>query len=189
MAKKNEPEKPSILPPDSEPSLLDPNKPCNWRSTMSGFAGICGGLAGFSVAFVALLLTRSVADLSIGVASLTFGEIAVLLFGIAAGLFVGASEFLLHATGFDVYVLPERYYTKYQKTFEHTDYLKQQNKSLHDNYRFAKLFYNAGIFLVFIGLFFAIRPYNLWIATIVTVFGLVVELIQVVRTGQPSSNA
>ncbi len=183
---------PKIIGPFGEPGPEpDAKKGWNWRSTLPGFAGICSVLAGFSVALIALLMTWQVANTKIGVFSLTFGQIAVLLFGISAGLLVGAEEFLLHATEFDVYALPERYFQLYKNVInddkKFAENVETQTKALHNNATLARRFYNVAIILVFIGLGFAIAPYSIVIAIIVAGIGLSMELIQYLSMrSQPS---
>jgi hypothetical protein len=178
------PPQPKIMQPGrfSDPCPdPDPKKGWNWRSTLPGFAGICSVLAGFSVAFIALLLTGQVANIQIGVASLTFGQIAILLFGISAGLLIGAEEFLVHAIEFDVYALPQSLSVAWQKAL-HEKFDKNvetQTEALYKNAGLARTLYNVAIFLVFIGLGFAIAPYSILIAIIVAGVGLLIEIIQI----------
>ncbi|MGA2681995.1 MAG: hypothetical protein ABSF44_09380 [Candidatus Bathyarchaeia archaeon] len=103
------------------------------------------------------------------------------MFGIAVALLVGAAEFLLHVTEFDVYGLSPL--TPGVKTIlENKDYVSAQNRLLHFNNDIARSTYNIAIFLVFGGLLFIIWPDNNWIAVVVFVVGIAVEVIQVKRT-------
>jgi len=64
----------------------------NWRKTLIHFASISGILAGFCVTFIAFILGGPVADIEICTSGVSFGQVAVLLFGISTGLFIYASE-------------------------------------------------------------------------------------------------
>nr|MDO8080821.1 hypothetical protein [Candidatus Freyarchaeota archaeon] len=77
----------------------------NWRVTLTHFASISGVLAGFCVAFIALILGGRIADIEIYYSGLTFGQIAVLLFGISTGLFISAAELFLVVSLLHVYLL------------------------------------------------------------------------------------
>jgi hypothetical protein len=186
MAKKDI--KPAIISGHfpNQPDTEHTDQPCNWRSTLSGSAAISGALAGFSVAFIGLLVSGSFPDLNIGFASLTFGQVALLLFGIAVALLVGAAEFLIRALGFDVYGLspltPGVKLVEGKTIFDDTDYVSEQNRLLQRNYGIARSLYNIAIFLVFGGLLFSIWPYKNWIAAIVFVAGIIVEVTQVSST-------
>jgi len=157
---------------------------CNWRETLTNFAAISGTLAGFSVTFIALILGGRIADTIIQVPVFTFGQVAILLFGISAGLFICASEFFLHAKEFDVYKIPDRYWTLFKDNYENDDkkiaeFEDKQTILCRRNEARGRRCYNIAIFMVFIGLFFAIAPYNLVIAIIVAGFGMAIETWQV----------
>jgi 1,4-dihydroxy-2-naphthoate octaprenyltransferase len=157
----------------------------NWRSTLTDFATISGVLAGFSVTFIALMLTKQTADINIMVPSLTFGRIAVLLFGVSSGLFIAAGEYFLQAKEFDIYAVPDRYLNLFRKdSNDEKDWEKReksQTESLRRHEKTGRRFYNIAIFAVFIGLWFAITPYNIVIASIVAGVGIAIELSQYLR--------
>lgn len=81
----------------------------NWRNTLTDFAAIAGILSGFCITFVVLILSGAVADAEIYASGVTFGRVAVLLFGISTGLFICAAELFLHAKEFDIFSIPEPY--------------------------------------------------------------------------------
>jgi hypothetical protein len=66
-----------------------------------------GVLAGFCVTFVALILGGKIADSRIEPTVVTYGQVAVLLFGLSTSLFICASEFFMLANDFDVFSIPE----------------------------------------------------------------------------------
>lgn len=71
----------------------------NWRSTLTHFASISGVLAGFCIAFIALVLGGRIADIEIYTGGVTFGQVAVLLFGISTGFFICAAELFFACKG------------------------------------------------------------------------------------------
>jgi hypothetical protein len=156
------------------------NRGYNWRSTLTEFASISGTLAGFCIAFVGVILGWSIADVQI-CQNITFGNVATLFFGLSTSLFIVASEFFLHAKSFDVFDL----------TVEYRDWLTgglpnenwgeiwiESTKKARLNESYARWCYNFAIFLMFIGLFFAIFPYNYAIAIVVSCIGLFFEIWQ-----------
>jgi hypothetical protein len=158
----------------------------NWRSTLTDYATISGVLAGFSVTFIALMLTKQTTDINIIVPSLTFCRMAVLLFGVSAGLFIAAGEYFLQAKEFDIYGVPERYLDLFRKDpkYDEKDWEKReksQTKSLRRQEKKGRRFYNVAIFSVLVGLWFAITPYNVVIASIVAGVGIAIELSQYIR--------
>ena len=156
----------------------------NWRNTLTHYASISGVLAGFCVAFIGIVLGWSVADTEI-YEGITYGQIAVLLFGISTGLFVSSSEFFLHAKNFDIFELSEDYRDWLQTGFPNEDWDKiwiDNTKECRANEKYGRLCYNLAIFVLFIGLFFAIAPYSLGIAVIVSGFGIILELWQLRRS-------
>lgn len=158
----------------------------NWRNTLADFASISGVLAGFSVAFIALILGGPVADVGICTSGVTFGQAAVLLFGISAGLFISATELFLHAKGFDVFGIPEPYLKLLKEDCElkkkdWTEFEDEQTRHCRHNEQLGRRCYNVAIFIIFGGLFFAIAPYSLPIASLVSGFGMMLESWQLLR--------
>lgn len=160
----------------------------NWRNTLTEFASISGVLAGFCVAFIGLIIGRSIADIQV-YQQLTFGHMAVLFFGAATSLFISASELFLHAKSFDIFGLTEDYRKWLTKGPPETDWdmmWQVSSQSVKTNEKYGRWSYNLAIFLLFIGLFFAIAPYNIVVALSVSAVGIVLESWQFIR-GKESS--
>jgi len=158
----------------------------NWRNTLTQFARISGVLAGFCVTFIALILSGRVADVDICTSEVTFGQVAVLLFGVSAGLFICAAELFLYAKEFDVFSIPDPYRKLLkedceQKKKDWADFEDKQTAQCRRNERLGRRCYNSAIFVVFGGLFFVIAPYNLLIALVVSGLGILLELWQISR--------
>jgi hypothetical protein len=163
----------------------------NWRNTLTHFAAISGVLAGFSITFIALILGGPVANIKISfggiyIGELTYGQVAVLLFGVSTGLFVCATELFLRATEFDVFSIPEPYRELLREgcEVEKKDWTKfedEQTKQCRDNERLGRKCYNFAIFILFFGLFFVIVPYTFLIALVVSGLGLLLETWQIFR--------
>jgi hypothetical protein len=156
------------------------NRGYNWRSTLTNFASISGTLAGFSIAFIGLILGWTIADVQI-YQSVTFGNVAILFFGLATSLFIVASEYFLHAKNFDVFELTEEYRDWLMSGFPNENWDNkwiESTEKLRINEFYGRWCYNSAIFLLFIGLFFAIFPYNYFIAAIVSSVGLILEILQ-----------
>jgi hypothetical protein len=152
----------------------------NWRNTLTDFASISGTLAGFSIAFIGLILGWSIADVQI-YQSVTFGNVATLFFGLATSLFIVASEFFLHAKNFDVFDLTTEYRDWLTKGLPNENWNNvwiESNKKARLNESYGRWCYNFAIFLMFISLFFAIFPYNYIIAIVVSSIGLFFEIWQ-----------
>jgi dolichol kinase len=152
----------------------------NWRNTLADFASVSGALAGFCVAFIGLILGWSIADIRI-YQQLTFGNVAVLFFGIATSLFITASEYFLHSKNFDVFDIKEEQRKWLESGFPEKNWeeiWKESTKMMRVKESYGRWCYNSAIFIMFIGLFFAIAPYNTAIAFIVSIIGIVLELWQ-----------
>jgi dolichol kinase len=109
---------------------------------------------------------------------------AVLFFGIATGLFISASEFFLHSKNFDVFDLSKEYRNWLESGLKGTNWeevWKESTKMMRAYDSNGRWCYNLAIFIMFIGLFFAIAPYNIVIAFMVSIFGIVLELWQFVK--------
>lgn len=155
----------------------------NWRNTLTNYASISGMIAGFCVAFIGIVLGWSVAD-TVLYEGLTFGHMAVLLFGISAALFIASSELFLHAKNFDAFDLSTEYRDWLQRGLQDKDWNKiweDSHKQCQANEKYGRICYNLAIFVIFIGLFFAIAPYHFGIALVVSVFGVILELWQLRR--------
>lgn len=153
----------------------------NWKGVLVPYASTSNLLAGFCITFIALLIGRSIADYQIFKSGLTFAHVSILFFGISAGLFLFASQIFVRAKQFDVYDVPERYYEKLKRVINNPDEIAQfvetQTYYLKKNLRIGRFFYNLSIFLIFIGLFFALCPYNFIIAVIISSVGIGFEVL------------
>jgi len=158
----------------------------NWRTTLIHFAAVSGVFAGFCVTFIALILGGPVADIEIYIGGVTFGQVAVLFFGVSAALFICAAELLLHAKGFDVFSIPEPYRELLKKGCElekkdWAEFEDEQTAQCRHIELSGKRCYNTAIFIIFGGLFFAVAPYNLLIAAVVSGLGILLESWQTLR--------
>ena len=154
----------------------------NWRNTLRDHAAISGVLAGFSISLIGLIIGQQIADYAILDTDITFGNIAVLLFGLSTGLYVAASELFLHAKSYDIYDIPDDYYDKIEKSKNITkDWKEKHIKHSRRSYNHGRIAFNSSIFVMFIGIFFTITPYNFYIALIVSGFGLALEIWQIFR--------
>jgi len=152
----------------------------NWRNTLTNYASISGVLGGFCVAFIGIVLGWSVANTLIW-REVTFGHVAVLLFGISTGLFISSSEFFLHGKNFDIFDLTEEYRDWLQKGFPTIDWNKtweDSHKKCQTHEKYGRYCYNVAIFNLFLGLFFVIAPYNVLVAIIVSGLGVILESLQ-----------
>ncbi len=152
----------------------------NWRNTLTDLAAISATLAGFSIAFIGLILGWSIADVTL-YQGITFGNLSVLMFGVCTALFTVASEFFIHAKNFDVFALTKEYRDWLQDNDRQRNWNKiwiaSSEKMIYAE-TLGRYFYNASLYLLFIGLFFAIVPYNFLIAVTVSALGIVFESIQ-----------
>ncbi len=155
----------------------------NWRNTLTHYAAIAGVMAGFCVTFIALILGGSIADVEIYPQGFTFGQISILFFGISTGLFISASEIFLHGKGYDVFSIPQPYCELLKEDCEidnikWADFEDEQTKKCRFYEKYGRFLYNIAIFSLFCGLFFAIAPFSLLIAVIISIFGIVLEIWQ-----------
>jgi uncharacterized membrane protein len=158
----------------------------NWRNTLTDFAHISGILAGFCITFVVLILGGTVADTEICTSGVTFGRVATLLFGMSTGLFICAAELFLYAKEFDVFSISESYRKLLREDCElkkkdWAEFENEQTEKCRRNEKLGRVCYNVAIFVMFGGLFFAITPYDLLIAVIVFVLGIMLESWQIFR--------
>jgi len=152
----------------------------NWRNTLTEYAAISGVLAGLCVAFIALILAWSIANTEI-YQQLTFGNLAVLFFGIATSLFISASEFFLHSKDFDVFDTTQEYRNWVQSGFPDKNWdeiWKESTMMMRVNDRYGRWCYNVALFMLFLGLFFAVGPYNLVVAIAVSSMGIALQIWQ-----------
>lgn len=125
----------------------------NWRNTLTDFATIAGILSGFCITFIVLILGGTVADAEIYTSGVTFGRVAVLLFGISTGLFICAAELFLHAKEFDIFSIPEPYREILKedckkKNKNWIDFENEQTEKCRHNEKLGRTCYNFAIFFV-----------------------------------------
>jgi hypothetical protein len=154
----------------------------NWRNALGDFAATSGVLAGFTLTFIVFILGWSVANTKF-VNGVTWGEIGVLLNGIASVLFVTASEFLLSSKSYDAWSLPEKYESFLKKGFKkkRINWNAIRNDNLQKCLKYqgwGRTCFNFGIFLMFFSFFFVIGNYNLTIAVLISGLGIGIELTQ-----------
>ena len=155
----------------------------NWRGSLGDYAQTSGVLAGFCFALIVFVLGWNVASTPI-CGAVTYGDISVLLIGIASVLFIASMEFFMTAKEFDLWSLPDRWYDYIVKTMTKSEWSEKQtigSKQCRNYEKLGRHSYNAAIFLVFFGFFFVIAPFNFMIAIVVSGLGLCLELWQFVK--------
>ena len=158
----------------------------NWIGALTHFAATSGILAGFSVAFIALIMGGKVADTDICLSGITFGQVSVLLFGISSVVFIFACQRFLHAHEFNIWRLPDEYVRlicgdlKVQKE-KWDKLLLDSDASCRKYEKEGRLAYDSAILFTMVGLFFMIVPYSLAVAAIVLVLGGFLEAWQYLR--------
>lgn len=130
-----------------------------------------------------------VADTRIGTTSITFGQISVLFFGIAASLLIEASQYFLHSKEYDVFSIPQRYTELLKddceiRKKEWNEFEDEQTRLCKAKEELGRKLYNYALFSMFFGLFSAIVPYNVLIAAIVSGLGIAFEIEQILRRGK-----
>ncbi len=158
----------------------------NWRITLVEFARIASVLSGFCVTFIALTLGGKIADTVINNTAVTFGQISALFFGISCSLLITAAEFFIKAKDFDIYGIPERYIQLLKKDCEikgeeWNAFEESQTRSCRVNESLGRHCYNLGIFGIFLGLIFAITPYNGAIGIFVGGLGVSLQILQIIQ--------
>jgi len=152
----------------------------NWRNTLRDFARNSGLLAGFCVTFIGIVLGWSLADETL-FGDITFGNISVLFLGFSTVLFISAYELLLHAKNYDVFEWSEDYRTWLLEGMPEENWEKimaESNKTIKVLYRYGALCYNVAIFMLYVGLFFALTPHHPMIALPIFILGITTQLFQ-----------
>jgi hypothetical protein len=111
--------------------------------------------------------------------SIRWGDVAILLFGLASVAFIAATEFFLGAKEFNLWDIPDGYRKELEEGL--VDWEKVWEDSLAQcrrRERNGRKSYNYAIFLMFGGLFFAIGPYDLVVASAVAGLGILLEVFQ-----------
>jgi hypothetical protein len=151
----------------------------NWRNTLSSFASISAVLAGFCITFMALIVGNRVADVSVFESGLTYGQVAVLFFGISSSFFISAAELFLYAKENDIDEVPERSKELLRKKIERQgeEWLKFEDRTIErcqNSEKWGRRFYNFAIFVISFGLFSTLAPFSKEVA--VAIFLLWVAL-------------
>ncbi|MGP8068995.1 MAG: hypothetical protein ACLP5V_03810 [Candidatus Bathyarchaeia archaeon] len=160
----------------------------NWRGNLGDYAQTSGVLAGFCFALIVFVLGWNVASTRI-CGALTYGEVSVLLIGIASVLFIASMEFFMTAKEFDLWSLPERWHKYIVNNMDRSEWSEKQKAGSEQCRNYEKLgrhSYNVAMLLVFSGFFFVIAPFNFAIAIVVSGLGLCLELMQFVKASRTS---
>jgi len=152
----------------------------NWRNTLIHYASISNVLAGFCVTFIVLIISRSIVGTDI---ITTFSQISVFIFGISASLFICAAELFYVQKNmtymmFHAIILCYTKITIRVRTMIGRKLRKKSTEHCRRNESLGRKFYNSAILAFFIGLFFAVVPYNICIAFIISSLGIILELWQ-----------
>lgn len=139
-----------------------------WRLTLGDSASLSGVFAGFAIAFIVLILGLTVTKCPIPYVSIvSWGDIGVLLMGIAVGLFISASQFFVQAKACDMRSIPnelakfiEADLSKDKIAF--ADAASQNDKHARYYESRGRHCYNIGVLFMLLGLGLSIIPYN-WI--------------------------
>jgi hypothetical protein len=159
----------------------------NWLDGLAHFADISGILAGFSVAFIALIMGGQVANVGICTSGVTFGQLSVLLFGSSSIFFIFASQRFLHAHEYNVWDLPEEYIRltlddlKSAQPKKWDEFLLENDSTCRKYEKEGRYSYDFAILLMIGGLFFMIVPYSLVAAILVFTLGALLETLQYLR--------
>jgi tetrahydromethanopterin S-methyltransferase subunit E len=155
----------------------------NWQGTLADYAQTSGVLAGFCLALIVFVLGWNVANAPL-CDGITYGQISVCLIGIALGLYVAATEFFLTAKGFDLWTLPDEYRKTLIKKSRVGDMQWLEARETIDGFSrtynaYGTICYNVAMFLVFFGMLFIVAPFSLTIASLITAFGVGLEILQI----------
>jgi hypothetical protein len=158
----------------------------NWRSSLGDYAATSGVLAGFCFALIVFVLGWNVSNSTV-FSSAIYRQISVLVIGIASAFYIAATELFLAAKGLYVWELPADRIAAIQKESEITE--KQWtiareviDEECLDYNQLARRFYNAAMFLIFLGIALVIAPFNQAIAWCVGGLGIALEVWQMVRS-------
>jgi hypothetical protein len=106
----------------------------------------------------------------------------VFVTGIASVFYIAAADLFLTAKNFDLWSMPASYLDHLKEGGLDTDKLKEDaNNSCRTYEKHGRWCYNSGLILVFIGIGFVIGPFNLWIATVVSGLGIIMQMWQFVK--------
>ncbi|MFW9881303.1 MAG: hypothetical protein ACFFG0_50205 [Candidatus Thorarchaeota archaeon] len=142
------------------------------------FIAISDILAGSCVTFIALILNESIMDCKICTTNLTFGQIAVLIFGFSTAFFISAAELFLRTKELNIYGMRKERLEFLKSKFDNWNDVEIDNDDKCENFEFyASKCYNLSIFLIFVGLLFVIYLYNWLFVFTVSGLGIFLEFI------------
>jgi len=162
----------------------------NWRDTLGDATSVSGILAGFSIAFVGLILQSqkdltllTITDVSGGFA-LSANLIGLFSSGISATLFIASLELSLEAKTYDVWALPKEYEESLRSGFKEIekswlDTRGEQDALCRKYTNLSRHLYNLGVFAMFSALGFAILPHSLSIGIAAAAIGWMAEIAQI----------
>jgi len=159
----------------------------NWIGTLDSYILIAGSLAGFTLAFVAVIFGLKVATNPFPLCpAVPWGYVAVLLNSLSAVVFIAAAEFLTIAKQYNIWGLPKDYTDK----LSNWSTVQLKAPKLMDRYeKMGRRCYNCGLILMFFALLSIIWPYNWAIATIVFASAMVLEALQIAEVMQTTKLA
>jgi len=167
----------------------------NWRNTLSDFSAVSRIMSGFCITFIIVILSGSLKEIKTDFCELTItsGNLVILFFGISAGMFVSASEFFIHSKQFDIYSIPAPYREIIMEDCNKNNinwrgFEEKQINQCRVYETYGRILYNFAIIIVFLGLFFAIFPYNIIIAIIITGFGIFFQIVQIILINLEKTN-
>lgn len=156
------------------------NEHYNWRNTLRDYARISGVLAGFCVAFIGLVLGWSLASERL-FGNITFRDMSILFLGFSTVLFISAYELFLHSKNYDIFEWSKDYRDWLMNGMPGKNWdeiLKESNRKIKILYKHGALCYNVAIFMLYLGLFFTLIPYNLFIASLILILGMALQSFQ-----------
>jgi hypothetical protein len=137
--------------------------------------------------FIVLILGGRLADIAFLQNIVTYGQTEVLLFGISSALFIFSSQRFLTLQEHDLWSLSDYYrdFIKEQEglftTREWNDLLKRSDEGSRTYEKEGRCAYNTAILIVIIGLFFAIASYQFFVAIVVTLVSIILEIYQILK--------
>ena len=156
------------------------NRHYNWRNTLRDFARISGFLAGFCVTFIGIIVGGSVAS-KVLFDKITYGNVSILFLGFSTVLFISAYELFLHSKNYDFFEWSKDYRDWLVKGIPEKNWeeiVAESNKKIKVLYRYGALCYNVSIFMLYLGLFFVLAAYNIFIAFSVIALGIALQVLQ-----------
>ncbi len=145
----------------------------NWRNTLSDYAARSGILGGFSVTLITIIFSANTAAASL-YGPIRWGDLSALLLGLASFLFISAMDLFLQAKDSDMWGLPVEYCKQLEKNAADWPGTWKANLDNCDGKeKYARFAYNGALSIMFVGLFFVMGPYNIWVALVLLLFGFI----------------